>query len=127
MGLPLGWSGPWIASITGSCNVSPGGIQGNGGVGVEPIHHSRRQCGKQALRGSVSSSQGGRTRSRNILRLDRFWTYVSGPLDGREQGVVEQAGIDLDGEKKRSVETTTRSVTDLEEGLDVESNGDSKG
>ena len=39
----------------------------------------------------------------------------------------DQAGIDLEGAKKRAAETTTRSETDSEEESDVESNGDSGG
>ena len=35
----------------------------------------------------------------------------------------EQAGIDLEGAKKRAVESTMRSETESEEELDVESNG----
>ena len=41
--LPLGCSGPWIASSTGSRDGSPGGSQGDGGMGVGPTHHWRRQ------------------------------------------------------------------------------------
>ena len=35
----------------------------------------------------------------------------------------EQAGIDLEGTKKRAMESTTRSETDSEEESDGESNG----
>ena len=43
-------------------------------------------------------------------RVSRRWWY--------------QAGIDLEGAKKRAEATMTRSETDLEEESDVESNGD---
>ena len=36
----------------------------------------------------------------------------------------EQDGIDLEGAKKRATETTTISEPDLEEDVEVESNGD---
>ena len=43
------------------------------------------------------------------------------------QRLWEQDGIDLEGAKKRVTETTTRSEPDLEEELEVKSNGDSGG
>ena len=39
----------------------------------------------------------------------------------------EKDGIDLEGEKKQAMETTTVSEQDSEEAADVESNGDSGG
>ena len=79
-----GWSGPWIASITGSGDRSPRGNQGDGGVGAGFARHWQRQWGKRASRGSGSPSQGGRKRSRSILQRDQFWTSMSGPLGGWE-------------------------------------------
>ena len=90
--LPLGCSGPWIASIRGLRNGSPGGIQGDGEVGVWPTQRWRRQWGKQASRGSGNTSRGGRTRSRSIFRGNQFCTSVRVPLGGQERGCLGIGG-----------------------------------
>ena len=47
---------------------------------------------KQASRESGNSSRGVRTGSRSILRRDRLWTSVSGPLGNWELGCLGGGG-----------------------------------
>ena len=81
--LTPGWIEPLVVSNTGSHDGSPGGSQGDRGMVVGNTHHWSRKWWKQALRGSLNTSRGGRTRSRSIFRCNQFWASVRGPLGGR--------------------------------------------
>ena len=81
-----------IASSIGSRDSSLGGSQGDRGVEFGPTQHFRRQWGRQASRVSGNKSQGGRTRSRSILKRNQLLTSVIGTLGDWDRGCLSSGG-----------------------------------
>ena len=93
-----------------------------------PLTEAMGGAGIEGIRKSITRRQNTVSQyiaSRLILDLCEKATWRPGAMVSRRWW--EQAGIDLEGAKKRAAESTTRSETESEEESDGESNGDMGG